>query len=274
MSKQLHRLYPLPCDTCDLENLYLQHHGWYKKDRTESIVVANFVTSMDGRIAITTKDKGLHMPRSLTSKEDFRLFLELHAQADCLITHGGYLRSVNENVLGNILQLPTEFEDLYQWREQNGLNKYPDIVIASASLDFPIHPSLKNSKQNVLIATGIQADEQTVNEWRNQGFEVLLVGKSKYVEGKLLIEALSNKGYRHIYLIAGPKMMHTMVQDQQLSKFYLSNSHQLYAAEHYRSFIEGKFLNNTKLKLSSLYYDELSDNDCGQFFSSYECIYK
>ena len=41
------------------------------------------------------------LTKILTSKEDFRLFLELYAQADCLITHGGYLRALaKDNPIG------------------------------------------------------------------------------------------------------------------------------------------------------------------------------
>ena len=277
MAKQLLRLFPHPSTEFDLENLYLHHHGWYQSDRTKPTVTANFVTSLDGRIAIS-KDASsdLHLPEALTSKEDFRLFLELYAQADCLITHGGYLRSLANEKLGNILQLPNdaEFSDLHEWRKQQGLKPFADIVIASASLDFPMHPSMGESEQKIYIATGQNADSDLIEKWEQQGYEVLITGKSKFVEGSPLIKALAERDYQHIYLIAGPKMLHTMVQDQLLDKLYLSSSHQFLGGEVFRTLLDGDVLTKCRLKLNSLFYDEASENKCGQFFTSYECIYK
>ncbi len=276
MAKQLLRLFPHPSTVFDLENLYLYHHGWYQPGQTKPTVVANFVTSLDGRIAIS-KDatSDLHLPESLTSKEDFRLFLELYAQADCLITHGGYLRALEQEKLGNILQLPgdQDFEDLHVWRKQQGLSPHPDIVIASSTLDFPIHSSIKESGQKIYIATGQQADPSMIKKWKQQGHEVLITGKSKYVEGAPLVKALAERNYQHIYLIAGPKMLHTMVQGQQLNKLYLSSSHQFLGGEVFRTLLDGDVLTQCRLQLNSLFYDEASENKCGQFFSSYECIY-
>ena len=276
MPKQLLRLFPQPFTLHELENLYLHQHGWYQANRNKLTVAANFLTSADGRIAISSdKNSDFHLPEALTSKEDFRLFLELYAQADCLITHGGYLRALANKTLGNILQLPTaqEFEDLHSWRQQHGLKPHPDLVIASASLEFPIHPSLKESGQKIYIATGKAADTKICDKWHQQGYEILRVGKTNFVEGAPLIEALAQKHYKHIYLIAGPKMLHTMIQDQQLHKLYLSFSHQLLGGKIFRTFLDGDLLSQCKLQLNSLYYDEESENKCGQFFSSYECLY-
>lgn len=276
MAKQLLRLFPQPAIRCELKNLYLHHHGWHMLDQNKPTVVANFVTSTDGRIAISqNKVSKPQLPRTLTSKEDFRLFLELYAQADCLITHGGYLRALTDNQLGNILQLPLEqyFQDLHKWREKQGLKPNPDIVVASASLDFPLHSSLNDSEQKIYIATGQKTEPSLCEKWQDLGYEILFAGKSNFVEGSPLIKALADRNYQHIYLIAGPKMLHTMVQDKQLDKLYLSISHQLLGGEIFSSISDGDILAGCRLKLRSLFYDELSENECGQFFSSYECIY-
>lgn len=275
-TKRLLRLFPQPSAECELKNAYLEQHSWHQATRGEPAVAANFVISLDGRIAIATQENpDVRVPESLTSKEDFRLFLELHAQADCLITHGEYLRNLAADRLGNILQLPggPDFEDLYQWRLQQGLPQYPDIVIASSSLDFPLHPSLKESGQKVYIAAGHGTDPGLRDQWQQQGLEVLLAGQSGSVEGRPLIAALAQRGYRNIYLIAGPKMLHTMLQDQQLDKLYVSISYQLLGGKIFKTLLDGEPLTRCSLRLNSLFLDEASDNGCGQFFISYECIY-
>ena len=206
--------------------------------------------------------------------EDFRLFLELHAQADCLITHGGYMRALSENKLGNILQLPNnkECEDLYSWRALQGLKPHPALVIASASLDFPIHASLKDNDQQIFIATCQQADQSKVKQLEDQGYQVFVAGVDQ-VEGKPLITALCKEELKHFYLIAGPKMLHTMIKDQQLSNLYLSHSQQLLGGEFFNTMLDGEILTTPKLELKSLFYDDTSVNGHGQFFSSYECQY-
>ena len=275
MTKKLQQLFPPNSEKIELKNLYLYKHGWYSNSTTQPIVTANFLNSLDGRIAISPNaETKTELPKSLTSNEDFRLFLELHAQADCLITHGGYMRSLASKQLGNILQLPNskEYEDLYSWRALQGLDPHPTVVIASSSLDFPMHPSLKENKQQVYIATGQQADKNKIKQWQDQGYEMVITGEDK-VEGKPLIKALSAKNLNHFYLIAGPKMLHAMINDQQLSKLYLSHSQQLLGGEFFNTILDGELLTTPKLELKSLFYDEISENGHGQFYSSYDCQY-
>jgi len=276
MAKKLLQLFPQSSDNVGLKNLYLYKHGWFSASKKQPTVTANFLSSLDGRIAIApNKEASTALPKSLTSQEDFRLFLELHAQADCLITHGGYMRSLSEKKLGNILQLPKDrdCEDLYNWRTLQGLEPQPAVVIASASLDFPMHPSLKENNQQVYIATGQNADKDKIEMWHNEGYEVLITGESKSVEGKALVDALATKNYKHFYLIAGPKMLHTMINDQQLSKMYLTHAQQLLGGNIFSTILDGETLNSPKLTLQSLFYDKASENGHGQFFSSYECQY-
>ncbi len=277
MAKKLLQLFPQSAESLELKNLYLYRHSWFKTNTKQPIVAANFLSSLDGRIAISPDGKSnAELPKSLTSQEDFRLFLELHAQADCLITHAGYMRSLSEEKLGNILQIPTgrDHEDLSNWRELQGLSPQPAVVIASSSLDFRMHPSLKENNQQVFIATGQNADANKVKYWQNEGYEVLTTGKSTLVEGKALIDALNAKSYKHFYLIAGPKMLHTMIDDKQLTNIYLTHAQQLLGGNMFSTVLDGDVLNTPILGLQSLYYDKSSENGHGQFFSHYECQYE
>ena len=106
MQKNLLRLYPQSGEKSAITGLYLAHQV-HKLGTTESpLVYANFLTSLDGRIALEDASQSTtYIPKHLTTTSDFRLFMELHAQADCLITHGGYMRALSEGRLGNILQV-------------------------------------------------------------------------------------------------------------------------------------------------------------------------
>ncbi|MEM7401980.1 MAG: dihydrofolate reductase family protein [Pseudomonadota bacterium] len=275
MAKKLQQLFPPSSEKVELKNLYLYKHGWYASNTTQPRVAANFLSSLDGRIAVSAKAQTKpELPKNLTSDEDFRLFLELHAQADCLITHGGYMRALADNRLGNILQLPNnkECEDLANWRALQGLNPHPTLVIASSSLEFPMHASIKENGQEIYIATDGQADKSKIHQWEDQGYKVIVAGKDK-VEGKPLIDALSKEDLKHFYLIAGPKMLHTMIKDQQLSNLYLSHAQQLLGGEFINTMLDGEILNTPKLELKSLFYDCSSENGHGQFFCNYDCQY-
>ncbi len=52
---------------------------------------------------------------------------------------GGYLRALSEGRLGNILQIRDK--DLVAWRRNNDLKAQPAVIIASASLNFPMQQS-------------------------------------------------------------------------------------------------------------------------------------
>ena len=185
----------------------------------------------------------------------------------------GGMQTIRVSDNGHGIPQDEEFKDLAAWRQQQGLNPYPDIVIASSSLNFPIHPSIQESGQKIYITTGQESEPSKCEKWQQQGYEILYTGKSKLAEGAPLVAALAERNYQHIYLIAGPKMLHTMVQDQQLDKIYLSSSHQFLGGEVFRTVLDGGLLTQCRLQLNSLFYDEASENNCGQFFSSYECIY-
>jgi len=85
---------PLPAAERKLEGLYLSHdlrQHYLKSGR--AFVYANFVTSIDGRIAVPRSNgNGLVVPKNIANKRDWRLFQELAAQADIIISSGRYLR--------------------------------------------------------------------------------------------------------------------------------------------------------------------------------------
>ncbi|QSA97188.1 dihydrofolate reductase family protein [Methylococcus sp. EFPC2] len=274
MSKQIFRLYPPPYQPVALQGLYLGL-GLHEVGTAEQpFVYANFLSSLDGRIALEDPLSGqTWLPRSLTTPDDFRLFLELQAQADCLITHGGYLRSLAEGRLGNILQvgLRPGTEDLAEWRVAQGLSPHPAIVVASASLDFPMPHSIREHGQTCLIATGAQADPDRVAYWRSQGYEVIESGPRTLVEGAPLVQELGARGYRSIYLIAGPHMLDAMIRDGKLDRLFQTITHQLMGGTAFRTLTPGAELGLFgHLKMRSLYYDPTSPADTGQWFAQFD----
>lgn len=269
MQKNLLRLFPQPGEKTAIKGLYLAHRI-HKLGATESpLVYANFLSSLDGRIALEDVTQSTtYIPKHLTTASDFRLFMELHAQSDCLITHGGYMRALGEGRLGNILQ--TRDQDLIEWRLANGFKTQPAVIIASASLDFPMHGSLREHGQKVYIATGRNADPDRVRYWHDLGYPTLFTGEDRMVQGATLIHELGRLGYKSIYLIAGPQMLDTMIREKQLSRFYLTVTHQLLGGKDFRTLLTGDMLGSEgNLLLKSMYYDACSPAGSGQFFMQF-----
>ncbi|MFA5018022.1 MAG: dihydrofolate reductase family protein [Methylobacter sp.] len=268
IQKKLLRFYPDPCEEVSIKGLYLTHQ-LHKRGTAESpFVYANFLSSLDGRIALEDSDQGTYIPKHITTASDFGLFMELHAQADCIITHGGYMRALGEGRLGNILQVRDK--ELVEWRCNNVLKPQPAVIIASASLDFPLHNSLKEHAQAVHIATGKNADPARVRYWQDLGYPVLFTGEDSKVHGAPLIHQLSGLGYKTIYLVAGPQMLDTVVREKQLSRLYLTITHQLIGGKDFRTLLTGTTLGaEGNLILEAMYYEQDAPPGSGQFFMQF-----
>ena len=265
MDKNLLRLYPGSCEKVPIKGLYLAHQLHKLGAAGSPFVYANFLSSLDGRIALEDSVQGTYIPKHITTASDFGLFMELHAQADCLITHGGYMRALGEGRLGNILQVRDK--ELVEWRRNNGLKPQPAVIIASASLNFPLHGSLREHAQDVYIATGKNAAPDRIRYWQDLGYPLLFTGDDQMVHGAPLIRTLSGLGYKTIYLVAGPQMLDTVIREKQLSRLYLTITHQLIGGKDFRTLLTGAMLGQEgNLILEALCYEQDSPPRSGQFF--------
>lgn len=272
MVNQLLELYPHPA-TRPLRGAYLAHRLHEQGSREWPFIYGNFVSSLDGRIALREFGGESRLPAALGSEADFRLLLELHAQADCLITHGGYLRAIAHGRLDDILQVGTiaGHEDLAEWRCAEGLSAQPAVCIASASLEFELPPSLERHGQAVFVATGEQADAARVRELEQRGVEVVRAGAGAAVEGAALARVLAQRGLRSAFLLAGPRMLETMLRDRVLARLYVTLTHQLLGGERFHTLIEGEELHGAgRLQLRALHLDRDSLDGSGQMFALFE----
>lgn len=268
MHKNLLRFYPHPCQEVPLQDLYLNHHLHKQGTAGFPYVYANFLSSLDGRIALEDTAQRTYIPKHITTDSDFGLFMELHAQSDCIITHGGYMRALAEGRLGNILQVKDK--RLAKWRHENGLPPQPAVIFASASLDFPIHNSLNEHRQSVYIATGRNADPNRIRYWQDLGYRLLFTGEDQTVHGAPLIRQLSGLGYKSIYLVAGPQMLDTVIREKQLSRLYLTITHQLIGGKDFRTLLTGPELGpEGNLMLEAQYYEQDAPPGSGQFFMQF-----
>ena len=265
---RLMRLFPAPAAEVKLRGLYLSHGLHRLGGPGAPFVYADFVSSLDGRIAIEER-----VPQEIAGASDLRLLLELQAQADCVITHAGYMRAIAQGRLGDILEVGArkETRDLADWRREQGLAAQPSVVVASASLDFPAPASLANDPRRVLIATSTDAPADRIDAWRKRGYEVLLAGSGAQVEGAALIRRLGALGFRSVFLLAGPRMLETMLRGGMLSRLYLTLVHRLTGGKEMQTMISGPELGDAgRLRLGALYHDPNGPQGVGQWFAQFD----
>lgn len=268
------QLYPLPTQEVALEGLYLRHDLRRQSEQLgRPFVYTNYVTSIDGRIAIPRPEgKGMMVPKETSNDRDWRLFQELAVQADVIISSGRYLRDYAEGRTQEILRAYDEprFADLGRWRAQRGLADYPDLAIVSGSLDFPIPPFLTQSGRQVIVITHAAADAARRQKLENDGARVTTAGESD-VSGAAAIAALGQLGYRTIYMATGPRVHHLLLADNALDRLYTTIAHRLLGSQPFSSLVEGDLLRPAVgMRLHSLHFDPHALDGLGQQFVCYE----
>ena len=272
-SGEVVQLFPLPTRKRSLLGLYLHERLPAPARGAPALVYANFVTSLDGRIAVTDASGMSRLPEGLTNPRDWRLFRELQAHADCLVTHGGYLRALASGRLGNVMQvgLGDDAGDIVRWRAEQGMAAQPAVAIVSASLDVPIPGSLSTHGQAVHVLTTEAAPRDRRAVLRDAGVDLVVTGTGPWVRSRDAVEALAGRGYRRLYLQTGPRMLASALRDGVIARLYLTISHRLVGEESFDTMVRGELLDGSgSVRLSALYLDEGEEGDSGQFFARFD----
>ena len=272
--REVMQLHPPPAHPRRLEGLYLNERMPPPAAGVPAMVYANFVTSLDGRVAVTNSQGASRLPDGLTNPRDWRLFQELQAHADCLVTHGGYLRAFACGRLGNVLQtgLATGSEDIARWREAHVAAAQPAVAIVSASLDLPIPDSLRIHRQPVHVLTTAGAGDDRREALERAGYDVVVTGPGPWVRARGAVEALAARGYRRLYLQTGPRMLESALRDRVLARLYLTIGHRVVGGDRFETMVRGDETLGVagRLRLGTLYLDEAQDLDCGQLFARFD----
>lgn len=252
----IEQLFPCQVPKVTVTQLYLQHQLHRKGSREQPFVYTNYVTTLDGRIALAYPHTAhSSIPTGVTSEIDQRLYQELAAQADVLLTSGRYLRQLGDGTAQHPPPVNESQQDLLQWRRDQGLAAQPAMVILSRSLELPLE-LLASLGRKVYVATGSGADKRKLAAIAETGASLLLTGEGKEVEGCSLVEELGQMGYTSIYSIAGPALLDTLLRANMVDRLYLTQVHMLFGGQHYETLLEGPLLEPAaRFCLESLYYD-------------------
>ena len=274
MHGMINRLFPPPGQEVGLPGLYLDHRLHTRGGHDRPYVYSNFITTLDGRIAVASGGRTSHeVPKQTVNARDWRLYQELAAQADLLITSGRFLR---QSILGEAQDyLPvgngTEFADLHAWRRQHGLAPQPDIAVLSSSLAIPTAAFEPYRDRRMLVMTGDEAPQDKVDALTDSGIEVVRAGPGRAVEGHAMMAELGRRDYRSIYAVAGPAVFDTLIQAGVLDRLYLTITHQLLSGEDIDTMTRGPSLTAPYgMRMVSLYQDSHAPAGAGQWFCIFE----
>lgn len=268
------RLFPEPAVRGPLRGLYLDEALRPSGTRTRPFVYASFVASLDGRISQPDPETRTRKPpAAITNPRDWRLFQELAASADVLVTSGRYIRDLAAG--GAQAGLPVsrepEFADLLAWRKDRGLAHQPAVVIVSGSLDLPIPAALLDSGRAVYVATGRAAEPERIDALTRRGVRILKAGRGARVQGRALIKALAHEGFGNIDMVAGSGILNTLIADHAFDRLYLTQANRILGGVLFDTLIRGGPLDPpADFELRSLYYDGPTDGAAGQLFAAFD----
>jgi len=273
MKESILQLYPLPNRERPLLGTYLAHDLRQQSQTLgKPFVYSNFIISLDGRIAVPrASGEGLRVPEQTANERDWRLFQELAAQADVIISSGRYLREWAEGKVQEILQVDDpRFADLREWRKSQGLPPQPDLAIISGSLRFPIPDILRAGGRKVVVFTTADPDPDRVKEIEAKAGQVIVSGEDG-VKGDIMVEHMAELGYQTVYSATGPKVLHLLLAGGVLNRLYLTFANRLLGGSPYSSIVEGVTLEPpVGMTIHSMYLDSQALEGLGQLFVTYQ----
>jgi len=275
VTEKIIQLLPASAVPLPLQGLYLRAPLLPPRWSGRTFVYSNFVASIDGRIALADALPGLtRVPDTIANPRDWRLFQELAAHADLLLSSGAYLREFAAGMAQDSLPLSDKpgYADLIDWRLSQGLQPQPDVAVFSNSLDFALPPAWFSDGRRVFIFTTANPTSPAARQLQGAG-AILVPFSGTSVEGRSAIAFLTEQGYRRVYSVGGPHVLRTLLADDMLDTLFLTTVHRLVGGSGAPSILEGTpLMFPTDFKLRTLYYDAHSHGGIGQTFACYDRI--
>jgi riboflavin biosynthesis pyrimidine reductase len=279
VERTITRLWPEPTTQLPLTGLFLSHNlhdlgRSLSQVSARPLIYANFIASLDGRIAVAKTPEGKPtVPGQIANERDWRLFQELAAQADLLIASGSYMKRYTVGRAQEMAMFDQpEYQDLATWREANGLAPRPDLAVLSTRLDFEVPEGFMADGRRVLVLTSQAASPERMELLQSQGCQVHIAGE-KRVEGRRLAEVLAAEGYQAVYSPAGPHVLHTLLAGQAARRLYLTLADRVLGGQPFLTMVEGSLLEPTpSFRLSELYYDPVALEGDGQLLLVYDAL--
>lgn len=161
-------------------------------DRSVPHLRANFVTSLDGAVAIDGLSK------ALTSDSDSRVFSMIRRLADLVLVGAGTIREEGYN--------PLKLSGAARsWRLASGLAENPTLAIVSSRLELsPVNPVFKSAVRPIVVTHAASPPDR--REALAEVAEVLVVGDAE-VDLRAAMDEFSSRGLTQVLSEGGPHLL-------------------------------------------------------------------
>lgn len=250
----LTQLYPTTARV-PLAGAYLAHELRERAKARRPFIYTNFIASLDGRIASIDRDSGKSsVPSAIANQNDWRLFLELAAQADLVVTSGARLRALVNQDTETVRFVPDLARgELAQWRRAHDLPPFPACAIFTSDANrLPLAALRRREHDELIVLTGT-APNAASQALQGDGLALVHTGGDG-MPTRALLDVAGERGYKTIYSIGGPRVLHTLAQGAILDRVYLTSAHRLLGGEAFHTLTFGpEFSPPCSLALRELY---------------------
>lgn len=236
----LTRLYPGPGAEIPLTGLYLAHDLRRLAPPDRPYIYSDFIQSLDGRISQPDpRSRRPRPPPSIKHAHDWRLYLELAAQADAVLISGRRLRELGAERDGALHCVEeTADGDLAEWRRDRGLALHPACMVLTASLDLPLAALQTRAHSKIIVLTSARPDSTRIRAFEAAGVDVVTVAGPR-VTGDDVCRVATERGLVTLYSIGGPEVHHTLAASQRLDRLYLTLALRLIAGREFHTLLTG-----------------------------------
>ncbi len=186
----------------------------------EPCVVANFVESLDGVVAVPGLPRS-HAVIGDESEADRFVLALVRACADAVVVGSGTLRASPQGTWRIDRAYPPAAEALAELRARRGRPEQPLVVVVTtgASLD-PAHPVLESG---ALVLT-TEAAAQGLRVALPEAAEIVAVNDGEAVDLATALELLRDRGCPVVLTEAGPATFGSLVASQLVDELFLTLS--------------------------------------------------
>ena len=215
-------LYPGTPQKRGLSGLYLDD---VPADCGRPFIYANFLASLDGRIALGGGDGSKAVPATIANDRDWRLYTELLVQADAVLTTGSQARAIAAGQFKDMMTTAHErYPDLRGYRRARGLSAHPACVVVTSRPHDLASGALKAAHQGAIMAVSPATAKDEAQKARAAGLDVITVDGGPCVTGKEVLRALGERGLRRVYMTGGPRLFHSLLADRTVDRLYLTTA--------------------------------------------------
>jgi len=191
-------------------------------------VIANFVTSLDGVVALGEDSSGGGEISGFFEPDRFIMGL-LRTLADAILIGAGTLGATANHVWTAGRVNPASTDSYAAWRTQLGLSQpQPTTVIVTGSGRLNVrHPALTDPRVPVVLLTTPAGAAVLHSEPMGENVQLAVAGTGPRLTAAVIIDALAGLGIRLALCEGGPHLLGDLVAAERLDELFLTEAPQL-----------------------------------------------